>query len=172
MRPSVRSRSWWQDRAAGCCRRPARRWEIDDATRAELLASAAVFVAPHRERESFGIVVLEAMASGVPVVASDIAPFVDLLAAADQPLGSLFAAGDPVALADAVIEALTCPEPQRQDAARTAAARYDWSEVGEAVTAVYAATLAGEGDRGPVEGTRGAWPTMREARRQRIRVAP
>jgi hypothetical protein len=69
-----------------------------------------------------------------------------------------------------VIEALSRAEPQRQHAARTAAARYDWSEVGEAVSAVYTATLAAA-DSHSLAGTRGG-PAVRNARRERIRVAP
>ena len=45
---------------------------VSEAEKVALLSSADVFVAPHRARESFGIVVVEAMASGVPVVASDL----------------------------------------------------------------------------------------------------
>ena len=45
---------------------------VTDEEKAALLATADCFVAPHRARESFGIVVLEAMASGTPVLASDI----------------------------------------------------------------------------------------------------
>jgi phosphatidylinositol alpha-mannosyltransferase len=44
-----------------------------------LLGSADVFVAPHLARESFGIVLLEAMASGVPIVASQLPSFLDVL---------------------------------------------------------------------------------------------
>ena len=50
-------------------------------TKIALLGSADVFVAPHLARESFGIVLVEAMASGVPIVASELPSFVDLLGA-------------------------------------------------------------------------------------------
>ena len=46
---------------------------ITDEAKIALLGSADVFVAPQLARESFGIVLLEAMASGVQVVASDLA---------------------------------------------------------------------------------------------------
>jgi phosphatidylinositol alpha-mannosyltransferase len=39
---------------------------INEQTKIALLSSADVFVAPNLARKSFGIVVLEAMASGVP----------------------------------------------------------------------------------------------------------
>ena len=74
---------------------------ISEQTKIALLGSADVFVAPHLARESFGIVLLEAMASGVPVVASELPSFVDLLGSShdERRLGEVFAAGDHRALA-------------------------------------------------------------------------
>ncbi|HEY0237105.1 MAG TPA: glycosyltransferase family 4 protein [Friedmanniella sp.] len=115
---------------------------VDEAHKRALLRSADVFVAPHTARESFGIVVLEAMASGVPVVASDLAPFVDLLGGSDEPAGHLFRRGDPEALAVAVSTALGEGRGVRTDRARILAERYDWSVVGPEVVSVYAEVLA------------------------------
>ena len=109
-----------------------------------LLGSADVFVAPHLARESFGIVLLEAMASGVQVVASDLPPFVDLLGAPqdEQRLGEVFSVGDHRALARAVLQVLDSPDSQRAARAQQAARSYDWSSVGATVLAVYRAALS------------------------------
>ena len=109
-----------------------------------LLGSADVFVAPHLARESFGIVLLEAMASGVQVVASDLPPFVDLLGAPqdEQRLGEVFSVGDHRALARAVLQVLDRPDAQRAARAQQAARSYDWSSVGATVLAVYRAALS------------------------------
>lgn len=115
---------------------------VDEHDKRALLRSADVFVAPHTARESFGIVVLEAMASGVPVVASDLAPFVDLLGGVDDPAGQVFRRGDPDALAAAVTAALREGRGARSDRARGLADRYDWSVVGPEILGVYAEVLA------------------------------
>ena len=109
-----------------------------------LLGTADVFVAPHLARESFGIVLLEAMASGVQVVASDLPPFVDLLGAPqdEQRLGEVFSVGDHRALARAVLQVLDRPDAQRAARAQQAARSYDWSSVGATVLAVYRAALS------------------------------
>jgi phosphatidylinositol alpha-mannosyltransferase len=117
---------------------------ISEEAKIALLGSADVFVAPHLARESFGIVLLEAMASGVPIVASELPSFVDLLGSRrdEERLGELFALGDHRALAFAVLEVLDRPNPLRAARAQQAARRYDWSHVGTTVLAVYRAALS------------------------------
>ncbi|HEY6811615.1 MAG TPA: glycosyltransferase family 4 protein [Propionibacteriaceae bacterium] len=109
-----------------------------------LLASADVFVAPHLARESFGIVLLEAMASGVPIVASELPSFLDVLGSPQDEgrLGEVFTAGDAGGLADSVVRVLEQPNPRRTVRAQEAARRYDWSAVGATVVAVYRAALS------------------------------
>jgi phosphatidyl-myo-inositol alpha-mannosyltransferase len=117
---------------------------ISEETKIALLGSADVFVAPQLARESFGIVLLEAMATGVQIVASDLPSFVDLLGARHdvRRLGEVFTVGDHRALAQTVLQVLDHPDPTRAARAQHAARNYDWSSVGATVLAIYGAALS------------------------------
>ncbi|HSK07249.1 MAG TPA: glycosyltransferase family 4 protein [Acidimicrobiia bacterium] len=108
---------------------------VDEATKAGILSSASVYVAPHTGGESFGIVLVEAMAAGAAIVASDLAPF----RAVAQGCARLFPVGDSVALARAIVELLHDPEQRaRLTAAGAATAeKYDWSVVGATYRRLY-----------------------------------
>jgi phosphatidylinositol alpha-mannosyltransferase len=134
---------------AGQGSRPLPSWcrslgTINDQDKIALLGSANVFIAPQLARESFGIVLLEAMASGAQIVASDLPSFVDLLGAPqnERRLGEVFTVGDPRALARAVLRVLHHPNPLRAARAQRAARSYDWSRVGTDIVAIYRAALS------------------------------
>ncbi|MGA8210194.1 MAG: glycosyltransferase family 4 protein [Nocardioidaceae bacterium] len=113
----------------------------DDADKAAALRTADVYVAPNTGGESFGIVLVEAMAAGATVLASDLPAFRRVLA--DGSHGELFTTGDPAALADGVSALLADPvRRSRLDRSAAAAARrYDWPVVAERVVRVYEALL-------------------------------
>jgi len=71
---------------------------IGDAELAQRLRTATLFCAPSLHGESFGVVLLEAMAAGTPVVASDISGYRDV--ARDGKEAVLVPGGDAAALAD------------------------------------------------------------------------
>ncbi|MCT1459015.1 glycosyltransferase family 4 protein [Aestuariimicrobium sp. p3-SID1156] len=113
---------------------------LSDPERDQLLAQSDVYVAPHTGRESFGIVIVEALSAGADVVASDLAAFREVMTDADGELvGSLARVGDPVDLAAQVIATLSHPDPERRRRARHHAATFDWSVIGPRVAEVYAA---------------------------------
>ncbi len=85
---------------------------VDDV--AALFAAADVFVLPSRD-EPFGIVVLEAMAAGVPIVATRTAGPLEIL---DAETALLVAIGDVAALAHALGAVLDDPAAARTRAAR------------------------------------------------------
>jgi glycosyltransferase involved in cell wall biosynthesis len=70
---------------------------VDDARLRALRAGAALAIVPSRSAETFGMVAAEAMAAGVPVVASRIGAMPELVEEA-----ALVEPGDPVALAEAI----------------------------------------------------------------------
>lgn len=80
---------------------------ISDQELAERLRSAAVFCAPSLHGESFGVVLLEAMAAGTPVVASDISGYRDVARPGREAV--LVAPNDPAALADGLRRVLDDP---------------------------------------------------------------
>ena len=73
---------------------------ISEAEKIQRLRSAEVFCAPSLGGESFGVVLLEAMAAGVPIVASDIDGYRNV--ATDQVDAVLVEPGNPDALAVAL----------------------------------------------------------------------
>lgn len=77
---------------------------VPDDEKARRLRAASVFCAPSLYGESFGIVLLEAMAAGVPVVASDIPGYRDVARRDREAV--LVAPDDPVALRDALARVL------------------------------------------------------------------
>ena len=110
---------------------------LGDEEKAALLRSADVYVAPHTGGESFGIVLVEAMSAGAPVLASDLGAFRRVLD--DGELGVLFPRGEPQALASALVGLLGDDERRTRLSASAARAvrRYDWSRVAGEVLAVY-----------------------------------
>jgi phosphatidylinositol alpha-mannosyltransferase len=101
--------------------------------------------------ESFGIVLLEAMAAGRPIVATRIDGYTELLAGAE--CGELVRIRDPIGLADAIGGLLADPERCRALGQRgmTLARQYDWSTIAKRLEAIYARTVvSGQNEYGNV----------------------
>lgn len=108
-----------------------------------LLHSVDVFCSPNTGGESFGIVTAEAMAAGLPIVASDIEAFRHVLRGGSA--GSLFPVGDAAALARAAAALLDDPARRAElsVAALDAVADYDWGTVARDVLSVYQTVVLG-----------------------------
>lgn len=106
---------------------------LDDANKREWLRRARVVVAPSTHGESFGMVLLEAMASEAPVVASDIDGYRE--AAAGHAV--LVAPGDAVALEAGIGAALSRETPDAIVAARTHAENWSMRRLMDEYEALY-----------------------------------
>jgi phosphatidylinositol alpha-mannosyltransferase len=117
--------------------------QVSEADKARLLRSVDVYCAPNTGQESFGIVLLEAMAAGAPIVASDLEAFRRVLGGDEA--GLLVPPGDADALAAALRGLLGNPA-RRAELARAAAERvgpFDWSGIARQVLRVYDLAIAG-----------------------------
>ncbi len=125
--------------------------ELTEQDKTAFLRSVDVYCAPNLLGESFGVVLVEAMTAGAPVVASDLDAFSRVLE--DGAAGVLVRRGDPAALAAGLSGLLADPGRRARLAAAgsRAAAGYDWSVVARRILAVYE-TVAPPGG-GVVTGT-------------------
>ncbi len=118
------------------------RGAVDDDEKADVLAGADLVVAPNLHGESFGIVLVEAMAAGTAVLASDLPAFRAVLGEGRH--GALFRAGDAGDLALRAGDLLADGRRRRALAlrGRGEARRYDWDVVAPRVAEVYAAVTS------------------------------
>jgi phosphatidylinositol alpha-mannosyltransferase len=105
--------------------------------KASVLASGTIYVAPNTGGESFGIVLLEAMATGTPVVASDLEAFSRVLDHGKA--GITFVNENSVDLARVVSDLLANPSQRAELSAqgKLRAAEFDWSVVAQRIVDVY-----------------------------------
>jgi len=102
---------------------------ISDDDKARYFATADVFVSPATGRESFGIVLLEAMAAGTPIVCSDIHGYKGVVRRDEQAL--LVPPRDVGALTEALARVLGDPELRARmgAAGRARAPQFSWESI-------------------------------------------
>lgn len=110
---------------------------LDDQARNLWLGRSDVYIAPQTGRESFGIVLLEAMACGAPVVASNLRAFVEVLTDDDGLVGKVFQTGNSASASRAILRSLEEPRDLHLERGRALAASFDWSVIGPQVVAMY-----------------------------------
>ncbi len=111
-------------------------------------ASADVFCSPARGGESFGLVLLEAMASGVPIVATNLPGYRTVLTPGSQ--GLAVPPRDPAALRVALETLLQRPDLRAEMGARgiETSKRYAWPSIAERLEGIYG-SLVGRGSPAP-----------------------
>jgi phosphatidyl-myo-inositol alpha-mannosyltransferase len=119
--------------------------QVSEADKARLLRSVDVYCAPNTGQESFGVILLEAMAARAAIVASDLEAFRMVLGGGRA--GRQFATGDAAALAAALAEVLDDPVLRERliTAGDEAVAPYDWAVIVTEVLRVYELAIAGAG---------------------------
>jgi phosphatidylinositol alpha-mannosyltransferase len=131
--------------------------KVSDSVLWKQLGEADVLCAPSLAGESFGMVLIEAMAAGTPVLASKIAGYSDVVTNGVD--GILVPPADPQALAEEL--QLLAHEPERLvamgEAGRKSAERYAWPRIADEVTEVYERAI--EPAPAPI------WPPEAAARR-------
>lgn len=119
---------------------------ISEDEKADFMSSVALYVAPNTGGESFGIILVEALAAGACVVASDIPAFDSLISGGQY--GALFKSEDSTDLAKVVIGLLQDAQ-KRSELARKGkehAQIFDWELVGKQIFSIYEMAMVG-GDR-------------------------
>ena len=142
--------------------------ELSEADKAAFLRSVDIYCAPNLLGESFGVVLIEALAAGAPIVASDLDAFARVLEHGEA--GVLVPRGNPAALARALSDLIADPARRAELTERAArvAAGYDWSVLARRIVAVYETVLppgggtvtAGEDDDVAGDQSSGTWSSL------------
>ncbi len=117
---------------------------VETEDKPNVLRSATVYVAPNTGGESFGIILTEAMASGMPIVASDLPAFRTVLN--DGEAGALFENGNTDDLADALIRVLRDGDYRKAlvEGATDHVQKYDWPRVAQEILDVYESVMTAD----------------------------
>jgi phosphatidylinositol alpha-mannosyltransferase len=134
--------------------------EVSDADRVRYMASCQFLVAPSTHGESQGIVLLEALAAGLPVIAGDIPGYASLVR--DGQEGLLVETESEHSLAIAMVRLLADAETRAAmgERGRLKARDHSWPKVAGQVLELYAELHE-----------RRRWQLQRDERRHRLRVA-
>jgi Glycosyltransferase len=110
---------------------------VSDAEKAQLFRTVDVFASPATGGESFGVVLLEAMAAGAPIVASDIHGYKGVVRRGRE--GLLVPPHEPKELAAAIARLLADPElrAQMSAAGQIRAEEFSWPRVAARVEEYY-----------------------------------
>jgi glycosyltransferase involved in cell wall biosynthesis len=115
---------------------------VDDATLVSWYRAADVTVVPTVALEGFGLVVLESLACGTPVIGTDADGLRDAIALAGDP--APVPAGDAHALCAALVHALDAPSSTDRSAwLRQVATQHSWARVAEQHARLYEGVLGG-----------------------------
>ena len=130
-----------QSRSRGLADRVTFRGRVAQTDLPWYFSAADILVLPS-SFESFGMVILEALACGTPVAATRVGATEDLLG--DVLNGRLSKNLLPASLADAIEDLLKSrmASPFRTESIRRSVARYDWSHITVEVSNIYQAVLA------------------------------
>ncbi|HEY1177068.1 MAG TPA: glycosyltransferase family 4 protein [Phytomonospora sp.] len=118
---------------------------VNEDTKARMLRSVDIYVAPNTGGESFGMILTEAMAAGTAILASELDAFRRVLD--DGRAGALFPVGDDKALAEKAGELLDDPARRAEyvEHARKVVTAYDWPVLARQILDVYEAAIEANG---------------------------
>ena len=110
---------------------------VSEAQKAQLFKTADIYVSPATGRESFGIVLLEAMSAGAPIICSDIHGYRGVVRRERD--GILVEPGNADALAASIRRLIDDPalRAQLSRAGEERAQLFTWERVGQAVEEYY-----------------------------------
>jgi len=121
---------------------------VSEAQKAQLFKTADIYVSPATGRESFGIVLLEAMSAGAPIICSDIHGYRGVVRRERD--GILVEPGNADALAASIRRLIDDPalRAQLSRAGEERAQLFTWERVGQAVEEYYGFVIRRLAERG------------------------